>query len=134
MILKIAKNITINFTKNGLMNVVLSKRSERKVPKFSDFQRFSRFRTSIPNYKIYFEFFHRYKNQLWTKKKQSVSCETSIIYIQLIIFKIHKFKYGFNGTVFTAEENQLLIKNKKLLTSQSQVENSHKINEYGSNS
>ena len=63
MILKIAKNITINITKNGLTNVVLSKGSDRKVPKFWDFWRFSKFRTSIANYKFYFEFFHRHKNQ-----------------------------------------------------------------------
>ena len=59
MILKIAKYITIIFTKNGLMNVVLSKRSDRKAPKFWVFWTFSKFQTLIANYKIYFEFFHR---------------------------------------------------------------------------
>ena len=56
-------NFPINFRKNDLSNVVLSKRSDRKVPKFWDFWRFSKFRTSIANYKIYFEFFHNLENQ-----------------------------------------------------------------------
>ena len=45
------------------MNVVLSKRSDRKFPKFWDFWRFSKFRTSIANYEIYFEFFYINKDQ-----------------------------------------------------------------------
>ena len=49
--------------KNDLLNVVLSKKSDIKIFKFGYFWRFSKFRASIANYIIYFEFFHRNRNQ-----------------------------------------------------------------------
>ena len=49
--------------KNDLLNVVLSKRSDIKIFKFGDFWRLSKFRTSIANYEIYFEFFYINKDQ-----------------------------------------------------------------------
>ena len=61
---------TIKFRKNDLFNVAFSKRSGIKGPKFGIFWRFSKFQTSIANYKIFFEFFHNLVNQnlghLWS--------------------------------------------------------------------
>ena len=57
------KTSTIIFMKNDLLNVVLSERSDIKIFKFGDFWTLSKFRTSIANYEIYFEFFYINKNQ-----------------------------------------------------------------------
>ena len=54
---------TIKFRKNDLFNVAFSKRSDTKGPKIGIFLRFSKFQTSIANYKIFFEFFHNLVNQ-----------------------------------------------------------------------
>ena len=91
-VLSKTKNSTIILTKNDLLNVLLSKRSDWKFSKFGNFWIFSKFQTSIANYKIHFKFFHLSKNQnlgyLWS------------FYVIIKSFELKKilfFKWVFPG-------------------------------------